>query len=117
MMSTTADFSQARAADERSGFEQMATLLRYFLGWLRPREAQIQISYLIPERGGFGWYVVCKSPAFDFELNKQLAEFGAALIRKGFAIHATLLPGSVPGTVPTDGIAISPLGQVATYAD
>jgi hypothetical protein len=116
-MTATVDYDPARAADERSVFDQMVALLRHFAGWLRPRAEQLQMSYLIPERGGFGWYVVAKSPVFDFDLNKQLAEFGASLIRQGFAIHATLLPGSVPATVPTDGIAITPLGQVATYAD
>jgi hypothetical protein len=72
---------------------------------------------LIPERSGFGWYVVAKEPVFDFELNKQLAEFGASLIQKGFPIHAALIPGSVTPTVPTDAIAITPSGQVASHAD
>ena len=116
-MTATVHYDPARAADERSVFDQIVALLRYFTGWLRPRAAEIQMCYLIPERGGFGWYVVAKSSVFDFELNKQLAECAASLIRKGYSIHATLLPGSVTGTVPTDGIAITPLGQVATYAD
>jgi hypothetical protein len=116
-MATTLEHDPARAADERAGFDQMVSLLRYFASWMQSRQSKLQISYLIPERSGFGWYVVAKAPVFDFELNKQLAEFGASLIRKGFAIHTTLIPGSVPPTVPTDGIAITPWGQVATYAE
>ena len=115
-MVATLEHDPARAAEERSGFDQMASLLRHFAGWMKSRQSQIQISYLIPERSGFGWYVVSTETAFDFALNEQLAEFAATLIRKGFPIHAALLPGSVPATVPADGIAISPSGQVATYA-
>ncbi len=116
-MTAILDRDAAQAADERTGFDQMARLIRYFTGWMQARQSQVQLSYLIPERSGFGWYVIAKEPAFDFELNEQLAEFGASLARKGFPIHATLLPGSATPTVPTDGIVIAPSGQVATYAE
>jgi len=115
-MVATLDPAPGRAADDRVGFDKMATLLRYFAGWLAPRREKVQVSYLIPERGGFGWYVVAKEPAFDFALSHELAAFGADLLRSGFAVHAVLLPGSVSATVPADAIAISPGGQVSTHA-
>lgn len=115
-MSATLEIDPISTGDERAGFDQIVRLLKFFAGWLQSHRDKVQISYLIPERSGFGWYVVAKQPAFDFELNRELAEFGAQLIRRGFAIHAALIPGSVVPSVPTDGIAITPAGQVSSYA-
>ena len=107
----------AAAADDRAGFDRMAALIRHLAGWLAPRKDRLQVSYLIPERSGYGWYVIAREPAFDFALNDELAVMGVALARAGFPVHAALLPGSVPPTVPTDGIAIIPGGGATVYAD
>jgi hypothetical protein len=115
-MTATLEHDPARAVEDRTGFDRVVSLLKHFAAWMRSRQNQVQVSYLIPERSGFGWYVVAKEPAFDFELNRQLAEFGTQLIRKGFPIHVALLPGSISPTIPTDGISITPSGQVETYA-
>ncbi len=109
--------SSAPAVDDRTGFDRMAALIRHLQSWLSPRKDRLQMSYLIPERSGFGWYVVGREPAFDFDLNNELAVMGVALARAGYPVHAALLPGSVPPTVPTDGIAIIPGGGAVVYAD
>lgn len=114
-MTTTLERDPIEVAGHGAIFEHMATLLRTFVRWLSDHQDRVQLSYLIPERGGWGWYVIGKQTAFDFDLNKEVTEFGFSLIRRGYAIHATLLPGSVAATVPTDGIAVSPTG-VTTYA-
>ena len=57
-MTATLEQDPTQAADERTGFDQMARLLRYFTGWLQTRQSQVRLSYLIPERGGLGWYVI-----------------------------------------------------------
>ena len=95
-------------AAQKAGFDLMHQLLGHFAGWLGKHRDRVQLSYLIPERDGYGWYVIQSQPAFDFALSRELTDFGQTLIRQGYAIHATLLPGSVQLTVPSDGIAVVP---------
>jgi len=116
-MTTTLEPDTIDRIADRSGFDKIHLLLGQFANWVKRRQELVEVSYLIPERSGFGWYVVTKNPVFDFELNKQLSDFAAALIRHGYAIHAALVPGSDLASVPTDAIAITSLGQVATHAN
>jgi hypothetical protein len=98
-------------------FDRLANLLRNCAKWMRARADRVALSYLIPERGGFGWYVIGRNPAFDFDLNRELADFAITLATRGYSVHASLLPGSVEHTVPTDAIAMDPAGRVAAYGD
>lgn len=115
-MPTTLESNTIDRISDRVGYDRLHLLLGQFVNWMKQRQNLIEVSYLIPERSGYGWYVVTKSPVFDFELNKQLSEFAAILIRHGYAIHAALIAGSALASVPTDAIAITALG-VTTYAD
>lgn len=117
-MPTTLDRDAAEypAAEARAMLDRMVGLIAAVGEWLAPRSDAVRMSFLVPERGGFGWYVYAKAVEFDFEMNRDLAQFGVALVKRGYPVHAALLPGSVDATVPTDGIAIHPSGGVSVYA-
>jgi hypothetical protein len=105
--------TDTRAAVEHAGFERVAALISLLVGWMRGRASRIEFSYLLPERDGYwGWYVIGKADAFDFALNRELADFVSIILVKGYSIHGVLLPGSVDRSIPNDSIAINPLGQV-----
>jgi hypothetical protein len=107
---------EAEGVDARVAFERFSRLLALFARWMRERQQRVALSYLISEDGGYGWYVIGRELAFDFLLNKELAEFSHALIRRGYPIHGTLLPGSVGPNVPKEAIVIGPTGVVGVYA-
>jgi hypothetical protein len=93
-------------------FDRVMELVRTFVKWMYDHRDKVKISYLLKEQDWHGWYVYAKQPAFDFALNKELTEFSFALIRKGYPIHAILLPGSVPVDPPPNSIVFTPTEAV-----
>jgi hypothetical protein len=108
---------EAASQAQKHAFDRIHLLLGHFSKWMQENESKVRLSYLIQERNGFGWYVVGADDEFDFDLSKDLTEFGASLIRMGYPIHATLLPGSIDAAVPSDGIVVFPSGQVTVHAE
>lgn len=105
------------AGHERQSMEATVKFIHLISAWLKAHRDKVGTSYFIPERGGFGWYVIGKENAYDFDLNRELVEYGNGLIRQGFPIHSTLLPGAVSPQIPRDAIVVQADGGVITYAD
>jgi hypothetical protein len=64
--------------------------------WSNERSGTVGAAYLHLAPDGLGVYVVGREQAFDFALNRELADFANALAAKGLPLFAMLLPGSAP---------------------
>lgn len=93
--------SSSRSADPlRVALEATFELLNKIAAWSFDRSDRIKDALLELAPDGLALYIVSKETAFDFELNKELAELVVSLVETA-PIHAILVPSSAP--VEQDG--------------
>ena len=86
---------------DREAFARVFGLLDLLAGWCYDRSDRIGACYIEQAPDGLALYLVGKNPAFDFELNQEVADLTLMLVDKGFPVYATLVPASAP--VHADG--------------
>jgi hypothetical protein len=93
----TLSFMSARPGKTgQADFAPLFALFDLIVAWCRDRASRVKECYIELAPDGLALYVVGKTDPFDFELNKELADFAVSLAEKNVPIYASLLPASAP---------------------
>lgn len=73
-------------------FGRSADLLKLVGNWLEERWDRVAQALVLPGSEELDLFVVSKSEVFDFQLNRELADFAIALFQRGWPVNARLYP-------------------------
>jgi hypothetical protein len=85
-----------RRDSDPDAFASLFALLRSVADWCYDRTDRIGGCYIEHTPDGLALHVVGKQTAFDFHLNRELADFTITLVARGFRIYSHLVPASAP---------------------
>ena len=81
----------------RAASRHYQQLLREITGWARTNRDRVAKLYLSPERGdAVRVCVIARTPEYDFELARRLAEFIVVMAEKGFPLRGSQIPDGSP---------------------
>lgn len=82
---------------EHAAFRQYKLLLEEISGWVRKNQHRVAKLYLSSERNDVvRLCVIARSPEYDFELARKLADFVVTMAEKGFPLRGSQIPDGTP---------------------